>query len=1051
MSLTVFRGNSLKTRIVLATLAIFLVGLWSLSFFASQLLRKDMETLLSEQQLSTVTTVAAHANDELENRLRALEMAADAASFTLQQNSAALQGFLEQRPVLQSLFNGGVVVYDLNARVIADVPILAGRRGQGYMNIEVVASALRNGVSGIARPVFGKTQKSPLIGMAAPIRNAQGTIVGAMGGAVDLGAPNFLSRITEACYGKTGGYLLVAPENRLIVTATDASRVMEKLPDPGVNPLIDRFIAGVEGSTILVNPRGVEVLASAKAIPVTGWYMAAVLPTAEAFAPIRDMQIRMALATLILTVLAWGLTWWLLKRQFSPMLRTVESLAAMAEGRAPLQLLPVARQDEMGQVVGGFNALLATLGQRDAALHASEQRFRNLLQEIPSVAVQGYEPDGTTRYWNQASERLYGYSAEEAIGKNLLELIIPPEMRPGVQDAIQQMFETRQPIPSGELSLMRKDGSRVDVYSSHAYVQVPGQAPELFCVDIDLTERKRMEADQRIAAIAFESQEGIFITDAAKLIVRVNRAFSVITGYAPDEVIGRTPQLLDSGRHDAAFFATIEAGLRERGTWQGEVWSRRKSGEVFPEWLTITAVNDPGGAVTHFVATLSDITVRKIAEDEIRHLAFYDPLTGLPNRRLLVDRLEQALAASARHLREGALLYVDLDNFKNINDTLGHDIGDLLLQQVAQRLVTCVREGDTVSRLGGDEFVVMLADLSESAHEAAAQAEIVGDKILAALNEPYQLSGHECRCTPSIGVTLFSDHKETIDELLKRADMSMYQAKAAGRNTLRFFNPEMQAAITARAVLETGLRDAVKQERFRLFYQAQVDASGRVIGAEALLRWQDAERGLVFPGEFLALSEESGLILPIGQWVLDTACDQLALWAQTPALEPLTLAVNVSARQFRLFEFVDLVRAALLRSGANPYRLRLELTENLLEGSLDDTIVKMDALKELGIGFSLDDFGTGFSSLSYLKRFPLDQLKIDRSFVRDILFDSNDAAIAKMIIALGESMGLAVLAEGVEDSEQRDFLARHGCRFYQGNLFSRPLPVGAFEAFLRLV
>jgi diguanylate cyclase (GGDEF)-like protein len=437
------------------------------------------------------------------------------------------------------------------------------------------------------------------------------------------------------------------------------------------------------------------------------------------------------------------------------------------------------------------------------------------------------------------------------------------------------------------------------------------------------------------------------------------------------------------------------------------------------------------------------------ATEKIKKLAFYDPLTSLPNRRLLLILLERTLAASSRHQRNGALLFIDLDNFKVLNDTLGHDKGDLLLQQVAQRLSACIREGDTVARLGGDEFVVMLKDLSENPQEAAKDAKTVGENILVALNQIYQLAGYEHNCSASIGVTLFADRHGTIDDLLKQADLAMYQAKAAGRNSLRFFDPEMQAQIMARAVMESDLREAILKDEFHLYYQVQVAGERRLTGAEALVRWEHPQRGIVLPAEFIPLAEETGMILALGNWVLESACTQLAIWATRPEMAHLTVAVNVSARQLHHSDFVNQVLAVLERTGAKPHRLKLELTESLLISNVEDVIAKMTALKARGVGFSMDDFGTGYSSLSYLKRLPLDQLKIDQSFVRDILIDPNDAAIAKMIVALADSLGLAVIAEGVETEAQRDCLALMGCHTHQGYLFSRPLPLAEFEEYVK--
>ena len=491
--------------------------------------------------------------------------------------------------------------------------------------------------------------------------------------------------------------------------------------------------------------------------------------------------------------------------------------------------------------------------------------------------------------------------------------------------------------------------------------------------------------------------------------------------------------------------------LLATGSWEGEIWDRRKSGEVYPKWLSISAVKDAVGVVTHYVGTHQDITERKQSEQRIVELAYFDQLTGLPNRTLLLDRLKQAITATARSDSHGALLFIDLDNFKTLNDTLGHDQGDLLLKLVAQRLTQCVRAGDTVARLGGDEFVAVLADMGIGDQEAANRAEFVGEKILDTLNQSYPLDAIAYHCTPSIGVTLFKGNPTSIDDLLKQADLAMYKAKDAGRNALRFFDPDMETAVMERAALERDLRQAVRERQFLLHYQAQMAGAGRVTGAEVLARWQHPRRGTVSPSEFIPLAEETGLILPLGQWVIETACSQLAAWATRPEMAHLTIAVNVSAQQFRDLGFVASVLGTLQRTGANPNRLKLELTESMLVENVEDIIRKMNALKARGVGFALDDFGTGYSSLSYLKRLPLDQLKIDQSFVRDILVDPNDAAIARTIVMLADSLGLGVIAEGVETEAQRDFLAASGCHACQGNFFSEPLPVEGFEEFVRRV
>jgi diguanylate cyclase (GGDEF)-like protein/PAS domain S-box-containing protein len=567
----------------------------------------------------------------------------------------------------------------------------------------------------------------------------------------------------------------------------------------------------------------------------------------------------------------------------------------------------------------------------------------------------------------------------------------------------------------------------------------------------DTTLRKHAETELRIAAAAFESQEGMLITDANGVILRVNKAFTETTGYTSAEAVGQTPRLLKSGRHDAEFYHVMWESIHRTGTWQGEVWDRRKNGEIYPNWLTISAVKGADGVVTHYVGSHVDITERKAAEDEVKSLAFYDPLTHLPNRRLLLARLDQAIISCTRWGRKGALLFIDLDNFKTLNDTLGHDFGDMLLQQVALRLQACVRECDTVARLGGDEFVVMLEDLSKDALEAASQTELIGEKILDTLNQPYLLATHKYHSTPSIGVTLFTEHPLGVDILFKQADIAMYQSKKAGRNTLRFFDPQMQENVNIRADLENELRKALEHNEFHLHYQIQVDSSLRSLGAEALIRWIHPERGMVSPAQFIPLAEETGLILPIGLWVLETACAQLKTWQQNEQTRHLILAVNVSSKQFRQTDFVAQIQNAIQRHDINPTLLKLELTESLLLESIEETIATMSTLKEIGVMFSLDDFGTGYSSLQYLKRLSLDQIKIDQSFVRDLASDSSDRAIVSTIIAMARGLNLDVIAEGVETDDQRQFLQNAGCSQFQGYLFGKPVPIEQFEAQLKPV
>ena len=556
------------------------------------------------------------------------------------------------------------------------------------------------------------------------------------------------------------------------------------------------------------------------------------------------------------------------------------------------------------------------------------------------------------------------------------------------------------------------------------------------------------EAALRVAAIAFEIEEGMIVTDSDEVVIRVNRVFTELTGYSAEEAIGKNLSMFKSDRQDAGFYPRMREILHRENYWQGEIWNRRKNGEVYPEWLTITAVVGKDGKITNYISAFFDITERKLAEDKIHNLAFYDPLTQLPNRRLLFDRLQQAVATSARNKTSAALLFIDLDNFKILNDTRGHDIGDMLLIEVGRRLQTCLRESDTLARLGGDEFVVLLEQLSEDKTQSAVQAQGVGEKVLKITSQPYMLKDVEHYSSSSIGISMFANYRQNLDDLLKQADTSMYAAKKAGRNTLRFFDPAMQETLELRSQLEAGMRKALPKNEFRLYYQVQVDSNQRFIGAEALIRWEHPEQGLISPARFIPVAEETGLILPIGQWVLQTACAQLKEWENNPLTRELTLAINVSARQFRKPDFVQQVSEIIEQTLINPVRLKLELTESTVLENVADTIDKMHALKSMGVRFAMDDFGTGYSSLAYLTQLPLDQLKIDQSFVRNIGTKSSDAMIIQTIIGMANNLSIEVIAEGVETQAQRDFLWGAGCMLYQGYLFGRPVPVEEFAAAL---
>jgi len=596
-------------------------------------------------------------------------------------------------------------------------------------------------------------------------------------------------------------------------------------------------------------------------------------------------------------------------------------------------------------------------------------------------------------------------------------------------------------MPNGETRWIRTSISPLSVKKDGEIIGVLG-------IYEDITERRLVEEELRIAAVAFETHEAIMIADAQANIIRVNQAFQDITGYDESEVLGKNPRILKSGVQDKAFYKDMWQRLLNEGSWSGEIIDRRKDGQIYPKWLTISAVKNKLGETTQYVSVFSDMTSRKQAEEEIYKLAFHDPLTKIPNRRFLLEHFRLVVSASARSLNFGAVLFLDMDRFKIINDTLGHEYGDLMLIQVAQRIRRCVRDADIVARLGGDEFVVLLENLDVHIEESSQKAAMIAEKIRTALSEPYEIKDHVCHSTPSIGISLFCGNNEPVDNILKQADMAMYQAKDSGRNTVRFFDPDMQQSVESHAALEADLRDALHKKQLHLYYQIQVDRAHNAIGAEALVRWIHPTRGIVPPMQFIPVAEESSLILDIGQWVLDTACQQISLWSNHEKMRSMAVAINVSAHQFRQSNFVESVASAIQKHSIHPSLLKLELTESVVLDNVADVVTKMHALKELGVSLSMDDFGTGYSSLSYLKQLPLDQLKIDQSFVCDITTDPNDAMMVQAIIGMAKNLGLNVIAEGVETDAQLSFLELNGCLAYQGYLFSKPIAIEEFEELL---
>lgn len=700
--------------------------------------------------------------------------------------------------------------------------------------------------------------------------------------------------------------------------------------------------------------------------------------------------------------------------------------------------------DSTGTVTSVQGALL-DLSDKKRMAHESKRVLMQLSTTLASLdeAFVTLDREGRFTYLNPESERLLGSQNQAVLGRRIWgELVhngsnrLQQEINNAIKNDRFAEFEAFFPLQKKWLAL-------------RVYPFTDGLAVYLQ----DVTERHYEQELLRLLQTSISRLNDIVLIaeaahdDAWPQIVFVNEAFLRQTGYSQTEVLGHTLEMLQGPKTQSITLKRISHALHNARALKTELICHKKNGDSFWMDLDIVPVDYQKRGLTHWVAVGRDITARKAADEQIEHLAFYDPLTQLPNRQLLTKRLEALLCVQHEPKEVGALMFIDLDNFKVLNDTLGHSRGDMMLQQVATRLQGCVRRGDTVARLGGDEFVVMLEDLSNDPETALQKARLVGEKILMALSVPHHLDGNRYHGTCSIGVTQIGLLSQSVSDVLKQADLAMYQAKAVGRNTMCFFDPVMQIAATANAALTADLRQAFYEHQFVLYYQPQVGRDGQMMGVEALLRWQRPDQ-LVMPDAFISQAEKSGLILPLGRWILETACAQLLAWARRPETEKLTIAVNVSVRQFCHPEFVDQVMALIQHTGIQASRLKLELTESLLAVDIDVTIAKMGMLKDAGVTLSIDDFGTGYSALSYLKKLPIDQLKICRIFVKDVLSNPNDAAIAKTIIGLAQSLGLELMAEGVETQAQRDFLMRHGCDNYQGHLFCEALPIGELDDFI---
>jgi diguanylate cyclase (GGDEF)-like protein/PAS domain S-box-containing protein len=789
--------HSLKTRITLFSLIIFLISIWSLAFYTSKILREDLEQLSTKQQFATVSLLAEQINSELAGRINALSAVAASIEPQLLADTPRLQAYLQALPVLQQFFNAGTFITKLDGVATASMPLELNRLGVDYSDRDYIANTLQTDTATIGQAVLGRLLKVPTIGIAVPIHDTHGQVIGALAGITNLDQSSFLDKVTRSRYGKTGEYLVVDRQHRLIVTATDKNLSLQTLPAPGRNPYSDRTVAGEDGSAIYTTPHGIESLASAKGITLANWYLLASLPTTEAFAPITAMQHQLLLATLALTLLTGILGWWMLSHQLAPMLVAAQVLAGRTDAKQQLEPLPVTSNDEIGALISGFNQLLATIEQREEALEESEFRWKFALEG----AGDGVWDRNLQTHVSNYSERwmhMFGYT-DDATPPTYQEWLarVHPDDQPGVAAALRNHLEGKSPVYLSEFRLREQDGTYTWLRSRGMLVShsADGQPLRMIGTHTNISAEKSAEEKLQLAASVFtHAHEGIMITDDKGRILDANAAASRITGYPREQLLGQNPRLFNSGRHGKAFYQELFAELLSKYYWQGEIWNRRQNGEIFASLQTISALRDEHGQIHQYITLFADVTERKQMEEKVRQLAFFDALTQLPNRRLLDDRLSQAMLASARSGRYGALIFIDLDNFKPLNDQHGHVVGDLLLVEASQRLTGCVREMDTVARFGGDEFVVILRDLTTDLDASTRLAQAIAEKICSVLSMPYLLTEQpqttiEHRCTASLGITLFMDHSASQAEVMVQADSAMYAAKEGGRNQVKFYLP----------------------------------------------------------------------------------------------------------------------------------------------------------------------------------------------------------------------------------------------------------------------
>jgi diguanylate cyclase (GGDEF)-like protein/PAS domain S-box-containing protein len=1200
---------SLKLKVTFFSLGVVLLAIIGITYQFSYHLREELEVTLSAHQFSEVTYVAERIDNAVQLRIDSLSLIANSITPQMMKKREQLRSFLEERKAIYKLCTLGVMVIGHDGFGIADYPSMQGRGNADFTQRDFYQQVMSTGKPAISKPGLGRFVNDPRLVIAVPIFDNNRQIIGIFAGVTSLSDNSLFGAFDAQAHPNTNAYLVISPRDRIFVAATDKSRILQPIPAPGLNKMLDRYLDGYEGSGIALNAKGIEELSSAKSIPSAHWIVAGLMPTKQAFQIITHIRNQAIWIASVVALFVATLLWVFLRHELSPLVRSAEQISELIDGDAtPMRTIPLQGSREIRKLQSSFNQLQEHLSRDEALLREDEALYHSMFSNNTAIKLLIDPVDSRIVDANPAAAFYYGWSVEELRKMHMTDIntLSPEALRQEMSLALseqRQFFRFQHRIASGEVREVEVHSGHVNYHGRdllysvvndvtereralhrehirgevlemlargrelhdilHCIVQqVETEQPQVLCSILTLDkqgrhlqigaapslpefynqaihgleignnlgscghaaatgkrtivtdisthpnwvpyralaaqanvnscwsepvfsskgkvlgtlalyqreaaspstdqiklieemakivsialERKLDEDELQLASTVFQaSPEAIIITDTNNRIIAVNPAFTRITQYEAHEAIGHDPKLLSSGEQGKDFYSAMWNSIQTFGSWQGEIINRRKNGEHYSEWLTINTVREENGEVRQRIAIFSDITDKKRSEEIIWRQANYDVLTGLPNRRLFHDRLMQELKRESREQSSLALMFIDLDHFKEVNDTLGHEAGDNLLIQASKRIAGCIRESDTLARLGGDEFTIILPGLSDPKRIGT-----LADTIINALGKPFMLNETTAYVSASIGITLYPQDADNLTSLLKNADQAMYVAKGRGRNQYSYFTSSMQESAQMRLQLSNDLRLALDAGQFEIYYQPIIDLStGRPVKAEALLRWHHPKLGPVSPAIFIPLAEEIGLINEIGDWVFRQAALKAKRWCsnQHEHLASMQISVNKSPRQFITGEnnlgLISWMKALDIPASC----IVVEITEGLLMDDRSEVRDKLLAFRDAGIQVSLDDFGTGYSAMSYLQRFDIDYLKIDQSFVRNMASNHGDQAIAEAIIVMAHKLGMKVIAEGVETEKQRDMLIAAGCDFGQGYLFAKPMSAEAFDHYL---